>query len=103
MFTIDTEGVCSLIRRKKPRLVILGASLILFPYDLESIRKCCDDVGSYLGYDGSHVLGLIAGKRFQPDSLEFCDVLIGSTHKTFFGPQGGIILSRSDDIKELFS
>jgi glycine hydroxymethyltransferase len=45
------------------------------------------------------VLGLIAGGEFQPDPLRNgADVMFGSTHKTFFGPQGGIIVTNRDDI-----
>jgi glycine hydroxymethyltransferase len=58
----------------------------------------CDAYNSYLAYDGSHVMGLIAGQAFQKDVLEYCDLLFGSTHKSFFGPQGGIILTNNEDI-----
>jgi len=51
------------------------------------------EVDSHVGYDGSHVLGLIAGERFQNPLREGCAMLFGSTHKSFFGPQGGIILA----------
>ncbi len=46
-----------------------------------------------LVFDGSHVLGLIAGNHFQDPLREGAQVLLGSTHKSFFGPQGGIILA----------
>jgi glycine hydroxymethyltransferase len=39
------------------------------------------------------VLGLIAGEKFQDPLREGAHVLYGSTHKSFFGPQGGIILA----------
>jgi glycine hydroxymethyltransferase len=39
------------------------------------------------------VLGLIAGEQFQDPLREGASVLFGSTHKSFFGPQGGIILA----------
>ena len=97
-FTLRTEAACEAIKKSKPTLVVLGASFILFPYDLKAIRESCDEVGCYLGYDGSHVLGLIAGGRFQPDCTRFVDILVGSTHKSFFGPQGGIVLSRDHEI-----
>jgi glycine hydroxymethyltransferase len=49
-------------------------------------------------YDGSHVLGLIAGGEFQDPLREGCSMLIASTHKSFPGPQGGIILSNDDRV-----
>jgi glycine hydroxymethyltransferase len=50
-------------------------------------------------YDGAHVLGLIAGGQFQDPLKEGADVMTGSSHKTFPGPQGGFVLSDSDDPK----
>jgi glycine/serine hydroxymethyltransferase len=43
-------------------------------------------------YDGAHVLGLL-GPYFQDPLKEGADVVTGSTHKSFFGPQRGVILS----------
>lgn len=92
---IDTGATASLIGKKKPGLVILGASFILFPYDMGPVRDACEDAGSRLAYDGSHVMGLIAGGEFQKPLKEGADILYGSTHKSLFGPQGGIILTDS--------
>ncbi len=44
-------------------------------------------------YDSAHVSGLIAGKRFQDPLREGADTVTVSTHKTFFGPQHGTVLS----------
>jgi glycine hydroxymethyltransferase len=49
--------------------------------------------GAIVGFDGSHVLGLIAGREFQDPLREGASAIFGSTHKSFFGPQGGIILA----------
>ncbi len=101
VFDLDYEACEEAIRRAKPKLVILGASTILFPYDLKRIREACDKVGAYLGYDASHVLGLMAGGEFQPEPFrEGVDIVIGSTHKTLFGPQGGLVLTDDDVIAE---
>jgi glycine/serine hydroxymethyltransferase len=43
-------------------------------------------------YDAAHVLGLL-GPDFQDPLAEGADIVTGSTHKTFFGPQRGVILS----------
>jgi glycine/serine hydroxymethyltransferase len=43
-------------------------------------------------YDGAHVLGLL-GRYYQSPLEEGADVVTGSTHKTFFGPQRGVVLS----------
>jgi glycine hydroxymethyltransferase len=97
---IDTDATAKAIRKRKPTLVILGASYLLFPYDIGPVREACDDSGSTLVYDGSHVMGLIAGGGFQQPLKEGADVLYGSTHKSFFGPQGGLIVTDRDDLDE---
>jgi glycine hydroxymethyltransferase len=48
-------------------------------------------------YDAAHVLGLIAGKKFQDPLREGANLISASTHKTFFGSQRGLILSNMDD------
>lgn len=52
-----------------------------------------------LVYDMAHVLGLI-GPHFQEPFAEGADLVTGSTHKTFFGPQRGIIASDMDEGSE---
>jgi glycine hydroxymethyltransferase len=97
-WNIDAKAAADLIIEAKPRLVLLGASFILFPYNLRWLRGACDDVGAVLGYDASHVLGLIAGGEFQRPMAEGVDVLSASTHKSFPGPQGGLFLSNRRDL-----
>ena len=95
---LDPAAVAREIRKVKPQLVILGASFILFPYDMKPIKEACRSAGSKLVYDGSHVLGLIAGGQFQNPLKEGADALFGSTHKSFFGPQGGLIVTNSKEM-----
>lgn len=76
------------------RLLVAGASYIPFPHPLPRLMALCRP----LVYDGSHVLGLIACGEFQDPLREGADALFGSTHKSFPGPQGGIVLTNSDEI-----
>ena len=96
--TINIEKTRKLIYLEKPSIVVLGSSFILFPFPVKAVSEMCKDIDSYLVYDGSHVLGLIAGNTFQDPLAEGADVLLGSTHKTFPGPQGGLILTNNADI-----
>ena len=48
-----------------PKLIIVGASLILFEYPLREIRAIADEVGAWVLYDAAHVAGLIAGGAWQ--------------------------------------
>jgi glycine hydroxymethyltransferase len=90
---VKTEEAEDLILREEPRLIVFGASRFLFPHPVRKLAKAAMEVEAQVGYDGSHVLGLIAGKEFQDPLREGASMLFGSTHKSFFGPQGGIILA----------
>jgi glycine hydroxymethyltransferase len=90
---IDTQGAKRLIREVKPKVALFGQSVFLFPTPLDEMKDVFSEVGCSTWYDAAHVLGLIAGKKFQDPLREGIDVISGSTHKTLPGPQHGIILS----------
>lgn len=94
--TLDPEGLGALYREKRPRLIFLDASMLLLPYPLADIRQAVGP-DAVIAYDASHVMGLIAGGAFQDPLREGCNILNGSTHKTLFGPQKGLILCRDRD------
>jgi len=96
---IEVEEMVKEIKLNKPSLLLFGGSLFLFPHPISEAREAADDVGANIVYDASHVLGLIAGKKFQDPLHEGADVVTSSTHKTFPGPQGAIILCR-ESLKE---
>jgi glycine hydroxymethyltransferase len=56
------------------------------------LRSVAEEVGAFVAYDASHVLGLVAGGVFQDPFKEGADFITSSTHKTFPGPQGGVIM-----------
>ena len=91
-FNIDPEKSAYVIRAAKPGIVTFGGSLFLFPHPIKELRAVCEEIGAYIAYDASHVLGLIAGGEFQDPLREGADFITSSTHKTFPGPQGGVII-----------
>ncbi|WP_456329373.1 serine hydroxymethyltransferase [Archaeoglobus sp.] len=93
---IDVDETRKVALKEKPKLFILGSSLILFRQPVKEIREIADEIGAYVMYDASHVLGLVAGRAFQNPLKEGADVMTGSTHKTFFGPQRAIIASKKE-------
>jgi glycine hydroxymethyltransferase len=95
----DVDGSLKLIRERKPKLAWFGQSMFLFPTPMKELAAAAHEVGSTVVYDGAHVLGLIAGGQFQDPLREGADVLTGSSHKTFPGPQGGFVLSDTADEK----
>jgi glycine hydroxymethyltransferase len=87
---------------KAPKLVMFGASVFPFPHPVKELASTIHEVGATIGYDAAHVSGLIAGGVFQDPLREGADVMSLSTHKTFFGPQHGSIVSwdkHADKIK----
>jgi len=95
---VRAEVAVETIERERPTAVVLGQSFFLFPYPLKEIADAAHGVGALVLYDASHVLGLIAGGQFQDPLREGADVLFGSTHKSFPGPQGGLLVTDREDL-----
>ncbi len=90
-WSIDTDLSSEIIRASKPKIAIVGASLILFPLDINGLSDACKEVKCKMIYDAAHVFGLIFSGKFQKPFQEGADLISTSTHKTFPGPQGGLI------------
>jgi len=97
LYHVDAGKTIELIDQLSPQLVVMGKSLFLFPEPVAEIAAFCKTKDIPLLYDGAHVLGLIAGGQFQSPLQEGATWLTGSTHKTFPGPQRGVILSNLED------
>ena len=98
---IDVDATRKMLLAERPRIMIFGASLFLFPHPVKELRKTADEIGAVIMYDAAHVLGLIAGGKFQNPMLEGADIMTASTHKTFPGPQGGVILCKNQFRKKI--
>jgi len=100
-YDLDLPACLDLIHTVRPRLILLGSSSFLFPHPVAELAQAAKAVNDALiVYDASHVLGLIAGKRFQQPLAEGADIVFGSTHKTFPGPQGGIIFTDNNELMD---
>ncbi len=88
---IDVDKTIKLIREIEPTLIILGATVILFPQPVKEIVEVAREVNAKVMFDAAHVFGLIIGGKFPNPIKDGVDVMTASTHKTFPGPQGGII------------
>jgi len=98
---VATDAAVKEIVEVKPRLIILGADIFLFPFPVKEIAEAASQVGSTLMYDASMVLGLIGGGSFQNPLQEGAKVMTSTTAKTFSGPQGGVILSSEEHSKTI--
>src|SRR3989442_15726991 len=96
---IDVDGTATLLVQVRAKVAAFGQSVFLFPTPLKELREAFQEAGCHVWYDGAHVMGLIAGGKFQDPLREGADVITGSTHKTLPGPQHGILLSDSADEK----
>ncbi len=96
--TIDVDATKKKIQQmiydgKSPKIGMFGGSLFLFPHPVKELAGFMHDHNMYVNYDGAHVAGLIAGGEFQDPLEEGADSMTMSSHKTLWGPQGGIIVS----------
>lgn len=92
IYKIDVEETKKVIEKYRPEFIIFGKSMVLHKEPVAAIRKFVDDMGleTTIMYDMAHVLGLVGG-HFQKPFEEGAEIVTGSTHKTFFGPQRGVI------------
>jgi len=93
-YKIDVAAALGLIEEHRPEMIIFGKSMVLHR---EPVSEICgfleeQNMRTLVMYDMAHVLGLI-GPHFQEPFKEGADLVTGSTHKTFFGTQRGIVAS----------
>jgi glycine hydroxymethyltransferase len=88
---IDFTALRRLAIEHKPKLIIAGNTAYPFELKFDEFAKIADEVGAYLLADISHVTGLvIAGVHQSP--VEYAHVVMSTTHKTFRGPRGAMIM-----------
>jgi len=78
---------------KLPKIAMFGGSVFLFPHPVKELADFLKGYNIHINYDAAHVAGLIAGGKFQDPLREGVDTMTMSTHKTLFGPQGGLVLA----------
>lgn len=91
-FRIDLAETEKILERVNPEIIIFGKSMVLHPEPVSAVKKLVKGrkEAPILMYDMAHVLGLI-GPHFQEPFKDGADIVTGSTHKTFFGTQRGVI------------
>jgi aminomethyltransferase len=97
-YKMDVAACCELVGQYRPELIIFGKSMVLHKEPVAEIRAVVDQLGldCVLMYDMAHVLGLV-GPNFQEPFKEGAHLVTGSTHKTYFGPQRGIVAADYKD------
>lgn len=91
-WNLDVDEAIKFIKKEKPKVAQFGLSVFLFPTPIREIQDALQEAGSVVWYDAAHVLGLIAGGKFQDPLREGVHIISASTHKTFPGPNHGILI-----------
>ena len=99
-FRIDVDALKEVALERRPRLIVVGASNVLFPYPLAEIREIADSIGAIVLYDAAHLGLLVATKAFQDPLREGAHIVTVSTHKNLCGPVGGMILTNEAGMAE---
>ena len=89
---VDLDEFARVARQFRPKLVVMGMSMTLFPLPVREMSNIIAGWGGRFIYDGAHQAGLIAGGQFQDPLNEGAVILTGSAGKTFSGPQSGMIM-----------
>lgn len=95
---IDFEELERLALEHKPKVIVAGSTAYPFILDFKKFRAIADKVGAWLVADISHVTGLVIGGE-HPSPVPYADVIMSTTHKTFRGPRGAMILVTARGLK----
>jgi glycine hydroxymethyltransferase len=95
---IDYDQARDLARQHRPKLIWCGATAYPRIIDFAAFRSIADEVGAVLAADIAHISGLVAA-GVHPTPVGIADVITSTTHKTFRGPRGGMILCKAEHAK----
>ncbi len=99
-YSVDTVKLAQMARQIRPKLITLGGSLNLFPWDVKSVRAIADELGAYVLFDAAHLCGMIAGGAWPNPLHEGAHLMTMSTYKSLGGPVGGLVLTNDDALAE---
>jgi len=88
----DVDRLGELLDEHRPDLMVFGKSMFLYREPVEFVANIVKnwDKPPVIMFDMAHVLGLYGA--FQAPLSEGANLVTGSTHKTFFGPQRGLVV-----------
>lgn len=89
---IDYDEVWNLAHKKKPKIIVTGATAYPRVFDFKKFGAIAQEAGAYLMADISHIAGLVAAGA-HPSPFPYADVVMTTTHKTLRGPRGAMIFA----------
>ena len=99
---IDYDQVRGVVRKHKPKVLIVGASSYPREIDYPAMAQIARESDALLMADIAHPAGLIAAGE-MPSPAGHADVITMTTHKTLRGPRGGLILTTQELAKKVNS
>jgi glycine hydroxymethyltransferase len=97
---IDFDQMRQLAREHKPKILWAGTTAYPRVLEFDKFREIADEVGAKLCADIAHIAGLVVGGA-HPSPVGIADVITSTTHKTFRGPRGGMILCKAEYAKQI--
>jgi len=88
---LDYREVEKLAKKKKPKLIWIGATAYPRIFDWGRLGKIADSIGAYLVADIAHIAGLVVSGA-HPSPVPYVHIVTTTTHKTLRGPRGGMIM-----------
>ncbi len=88
---VDYDAMEELALKKKPKMIIGGASAYSREWNYARMRVIADKIGAIFMVDMAHPAGLIAAGLLE-NPLKHAHIVTSTTHKPLRGPRGGIIL-----------
>lgn len=92
-YAIDIRKLAQMARDIRPKLITLGGSLNLLPWDVKAARAIADEVGAHVLFDAAHLCGMIAGRSWPNPLSEGAHLMTMSTYKSLGGPAGGLVVT----------
>jgi glycine hydroxymethyltransferase len=92
---IDYDRMRELVKKERPKVIVVGATAYPRIIDFELSRQIADEVDAYLVADMAHIAGLVAA-GVHPSPVPHAHVVTSTTHKTLRGPRGAFILCHEE-------
>lgn len=93
------EEIESLAKKHRPKMIWVGATAHPLKFNYKKFADIADSVDAYLVADIAHIAGLIVA-RVHPSPVPFVHIVTSTTHKTFRGPRGAMIMVTNKGIKK---
>ncbi len=97
---LDYDQIMELALEHRPRIIVGGFTSYSWAPDWEKFKEIADACGGLLMADIAHTAGMALAGAY-PNPVGIADVTTLTTHKTFFGPRGAVIMTTDEDLAAL--